>query len=37
MADVRDLRSRIGPYRTVPAARDFDARARDLLSQASLN
>jgi len=37
IAAVRDLRSRIGPYRAVTAAREFDDRAREVLAQASLN
>lgn len=34
---VRDLRSRISPYRTVTAAREFDDRARGFLTPAHLN
>ncbi|MGH3797160.1 MAG: hypothetical protein ACRDSP_19990 [Pseudonocardiaceae bacterium] len=34
---VRDLRSRISPYRTVTAAREFDDRAREVLTRPHLN
>ncbi|HEU0086716.1 MAG TPA: hypothetical protein VFQ77_03560 [Pseudonocardiaceae bacterium] len=34
---VRDLRSRIQPYHGVTAAREFDDRAREVLTQAHLN
>jgi hypothetical protein len=37
LAAVRDLRSRISPYRSVLAAREFDDRAREVLTQAHLN
>lgn len=37
LAAVRDLRSRISPYRAVTAAREFDDRARELLTRANLN
>ncbi|MGH3939139.1 MAG: hypothetical protein ACRDTG_10995 [Pseudonocardiaceae bacterium] len=37
VAAVRDLRSRISPYRTLTAAREFDDRAREVLTQAHLN
>lgn len=37
IAAVRDLRSRISPYRTIASARDFDVRAHEVLTQASLN
>jgi len=32
-----DLQSRISPYRTIAAARDFNDRAHEVLTQASLN
>jgi hypothetical protein len=34
---VRDLQSRISPYRSIASARDFDHRAHEVLTQASLN
>jgi hypothetical protein len=34
---VRDLRSRISPFRSVTAAREFDDRAREVLTPAHLN
>lgn len=34
---VRDLRSRISPYRAVTAAREFDDHAREVLTRAHLN
>lgn len=37
LAAVRDLRSRISLYRTVTAAREFDDRAQEVLTQAHLN
>lgn len=37
IADVRDLQARISPYRSIAAAREFDIRARDVLTHASLN
>jgi len=37
LAAVRDLRSRISPYRTITSAREFDDRAHEVLIQASLN
>ena len=37
IAAVRDLRSRISPYRTVTSACEFDDRAREALTRGSLN
>jgi hypothetical protein len=37
IADVRDLQARISPYRSIAAAREFDVRAREVLTHASLN
>ncbi|MGH3938988.1 MAG: hypothetical protein ACRDTG_10195 [Pseudonocardiaceae bacterium] len=37
IAAVRDLRPRISPYRAITSAREFDDRAREILTQANLN
>ncbi|MGH3929631.1 MAG: hypothetical protein ACRDTF_06605 [Pseudonocardiaceae bacterium] len=34
---VRDLRTRISPYQTLSATRDFDDRAREVLATSSTN
>ncbi|MCA1703418.1 MAG: transcriptional regulator, partial [Actinobacteria bacterium] len=37
LAAVRDLQSRITPYRSIASARDFGGRAHEVLTKASLN
>jgi hypothetical protein len=37
VAAVRDLQSRISPYRTITSAREFDDRARETLARAGLS
>lgn len=37
IAAIRDLQSRISPYRSIASARDFKQRAHEVLTRASLN